>query len=297
MRLKLTFLLLLSLCLNGFSNEWEPLLSPNLEKWEVFMGVPHKSVTLPDHIPLEKDKNNKLKPLGLNNDPKNVFSTYQHNNETILKISGEIYGGLTTKSEYSNYHFKCDFRWGTKKWAPRLNKKRDSGILFHAKGPHGKFWNVWMQSLECQVQEDDCGDFIALSGTRVDIFTTKQENSRRSQYNPKGTLQTFSGYVDHGPSTEYENGKWNTIEIITYGQTSIFIVNSIPNMVLLNTTYKNNKGEITPLKEGLLQIQSEGAEIEYKSMEIKPIQEIPLSLKYLLKKSITASTVQTTTID
>lgn len=297
MRIQFTLLLLLTFNLNGFSNEWESLLSPNLEKWEVFMGVPHKSVSLPEHITLEKGKNNKPKPLGLNNDPKDVFSTYQHNNETILKISGEIYGGLTTKSEYSNYHFKCDFRWGTKKWEPRLNKKRDSGILFHAKGPHGKFGNVWMQSLECQVQENDCGDFITLSGTKADVFTAKQDGSKRLQYNPKGSLQSFSGYLDHGPSVEHENGQWNTIEIITYGQTSIFIVNSTPNMVLLNTTYRNSLGKREALTDGVIQIQSEGAELEYKNMAIKPIQEIPLELKYLLKKSITSSTAQNSIID
>ena len=67
--------------------------------------------------------------MGLNNDPLKVFSVKEIDGESILCITGEIYGGLTTRQEFENYHLSLQFRWGDKKWAPRENKKRDSGLL------------------------------------------------------------------------------------------------------------------------------------------------------------------------
>ena len=58
---------------------------------------------------------------------------------------------------------------------PRLNPKRDNGILYHATGPHGKFWNVWMRSHEMQIQETDMGDYFALAGTVMNIKSKKVE--------------------------------------------------------------------------------------------------------------------------
>ena len=56
-----------------------------------------------------------------NNDPLNVFSTKDIDDETILHMSGEILSGLTSKEEYENYHLKLEFKWGEKKWEPRMN--------------------------------------------------------------------------------------------------------------------------------------------------------------------------------
>ncbi len=47
-------------------------------------------------------------------------------------ISGEIFGGISTKEEFENYHLKMEFKWGEKRYEPRLNKRRDSGIHYHA---------------------------------------------------------------------------------------------------------------------------------------------------------------------
>ncbi len=86
-------------------------------------------------------------PLGLNNDPKKVFTVIEEEGTPLLKITGEIYGGLTTLKEYGDYHFSFELKFGEKKWAPRLDRARDSGQLYHCTGKHGAFWNVWMRSL------------------------------------------------------------------------------------------------------------------------------------------------------
>ncbi|MEM6377125.1 MAG: family 16 glycoside hydrolase, partial [Bacteroidota bacterium] len=141
---------------------WRSLLSMDYQQnWELFLGVPHGTVSGITGVDPSSD-GKKGTPLGLNNDPKQVFTVKNINGEPVLHISGEIYGALSTLQDYENYHLSLQFKWGEKKWPPRLNRKKDSGILYHCLAPHGRFWNVWMQSQEFQVQETDVGDFYAL---------------------------------------------------------------------------------------------------------------------------------------
>ena len=107
---------------------WQYLLDDDLSVWETWNGVPHSSVKdLPagtyqaDNLNVGGDPS---VAMGLNNDVKNVFTMIEQDGEPVLHISGEIYGGLTTKAEFENYHLSLQVKWGDKKWAPRLNAKR-----------------------------------------------------------------------------------------------------------------------------------------------------------------------------
>lgn len=76
------------------------LFDKELTQFEVWLGVPHSSVS---NLPLGTYTSTNVHqgtPIGLNNDIKNVFSTVEENGELILKISGEIYGGLTSKKPF-----------------------------------------------------------------------------------------------------------------------------------------------------------------------------------------------------
>ena len=140
-----SILLLAFISLNGFSqkkNKTIQLLDEDLSHFEKWNGVPHTTILgLPEGT-YQSDNVHKGTALGLNNDIKNVFSVIKEDGELILKITGEIYGGLTTKASYENYHLSVMFKWGDKKWEPRLEDLRDSGILYHAHGDHGSFWNT-----------------------------------------------------------------------------------------------------------------------------------------------------------
>ncbi|MEM6772392.1 MAG: hypothetical protein AAF597_17580, partial [Bacteroidota bacterium] len=126
------------------SSAWMDLLDADFSHWEKFIGVPHVSVPLPEDVP--KSENVHVgTPLGLNNDPLGVFTMIEEEGEPVLKINGQVYGGLTTKEAYGNYHLQLQFKWAEKKWPPRLKARRDNGLLYHCTGPHGAFWNVWMR--------------------------------------------------------------------------------------------------------------------------------------------------------
>ena len=104
-----TFIICLSLSINCNAQSKNKLagnavniLDAQLTHWYKWIGVPHTSVQgLPSGTPKGDGMNGT--PLG-RNDPKEVFKIITLDNEQVLRASGEIYGGLTTKEEYSNYH-------------------------------------------------------------------------------------------------------------------------------------------------------------------------------------------------
>ena len=78
-----------------------------------------------------------IPPLGLNNDPNHMFSVVEIDGKPALRVSGEGYGGISTQQEFENYHLTLQFKWGQNKIPSFANRKRDSGLLYHAVGPHG----------------------------------------------------------------------------------------------------------------------------------------------------------------
>jgi hypothetical protein len=260
------------------------LLDQELSAWEVFTGVPHESVTVPG-LPASTSKDGKTgAPVGLG-DPLKIFTIKMEEGKPVLHVSGQIYAGLTTREEFENYHFSCQFKWGEKKWEPRLKDKRDSGILYHCTGPHGAFWNVWMRSLECQVQETDTGDFIGLAGAGASVQAKTIPEGKNPPFDPTAPLYTGIGYVAHSPSEEKPHGEWNTLEIYTLGDISVHLVNGTPNMVLFDAgRWAGDDKGFVPLTRGEIQIQSEAAEIFYRDIKIAPITAFPEFLSELTKK-------------
>lgn len=258
------------------------LLDLELSHWNVWIGVPHKTVKIPKQSTGTSKNIAKGDPLGLNNDPLGVFSMIKEEGQPVLKITGQIYGGLTTKKEFENYHLTLQFKWGDKKWEPRLTRQRDSGLLLHCVGPHGAFWKVWKRCLECQIQEKDVGDFYALAGTKADIPSIIPKKNKKPVYQSGAPLRTVKHSAKHGSSKEMPHGEWNTVEIYTIGDQMVHVVNGQINMVLLNTRQDTPHGE-APLTKGQIQIQSEGAEVYYRDIKLTPITEFPAEVKAALK--------------
>jgi hypothetical protein len=253
--------------------KWEDLLDQGLKKWDTYIGIPKPSVDM-NGVP-NNETRDKNKPLGFNNDPKRVFSIVKEKGKPMLHITGEIHAGISTKQEYGNYHFKARFKWTGKKWGSK-NRPRDSGILYHCVGPQGTYANAWMSSLQSQIQETHFGDFIAMGDVsaqaHVDsVHTVKGEI--RGNYNPKAEL------IDVGRALKTEDrekpvGKWNTLEVICLGTSSIHIINGKVVSAIENA--KSTLKEIPqPLSSGRILLQSEGAEAYYKDIKIKAITEIP----------------------
>ena len=258
--------------------QWHALLDKDLSGWETFLGIPDSSV---QNLNLERNPEGKYTDvLGVNMDPKSVFTTDIENGETVLRISGEIFGGISTLQEFENYHLKMKVKWGEKKWPPRDQQKRDSGVLYHCTGEHGVTWGFWMRSQEFQVQEGDFGDYWSLAESRIDIPSVINQSDSAFVYNAEAPLRSYGYELDNGlhckksDNFEKPNGEWNTIEIICVGDRSLHIVNGSVVMALSNSRFADGNTD-TPLTKGKLQIQSEGAEVFYKDIRIKNLPAMP----------------------
>jgi hypothetical protein len=218
-------------------------------------------------------------PVGLNNDPKKVFTVVDNNGEQVIRISGESWGAITSTKEYDNYHLQLQFKWGNLTWGQKKNKKKDSGLLYHCVGPNGADYGAWMRSQEFQIEEGNCGDYWGVAGGTEDIPATKNTTGNYV-YDPGGKLYTFKEGGEAGrhcmkrSDAENASGAWNTVDLYCYGDTSIHVVNGKVMMVLYRSA-QNEKGQKLPLKKGKIQIQSEGAEVFYKQIKIQPINHLP----------------------
>lgn len=220
--------------------------------------------------------------LGLNNDPDGLFTANVLDGEPVIHISGARFGGLSTLEEFENYHLQIEFKWGEHKYAPKDKSARDSGLLYHAVGEHGADSGFWMRSQEFQVQEGDTGDYWGCAGATFDVPVEKKGNN--FVYNPNGEKLHFvepgqnGRHVVKSVDPEKPTGEWNTIDLYCLEGTAIHVLNGVKNMVLFNSSQRTQNGEI-PLTKGKIQLQSEGAEIYYKNIRIRPISKLPK--KYL----------------
>ena len=254
-------------------SDWQILFNgKDLSGWDTYLGPKYDTIL---------KKTGSVAP-GLNNDSSGVFSVVSNGKEKLLRISGENFGGISTKEEFENYHMQLQFRWGQLKWAPRKKAKRDSGIMYHAVGPHGADGGNWMRSHEFQIQEGDCGDYWGCAGAISDIKAKKDKNNQYV-FDETADMVSFGLTSPAGrhcvkfPDAEKTSGEWNTVDLYCSGTTNIHVLNGKVIMIL-NNSRQSDEGKEMPLTKGKIQIQSEGAEIFYRDIKIRPLKKLPAGL-------------------
>lgn len=218
-----------------------------------------------------------LRDRDRNEDPNKVFTV----SNKMIRISGEEYGCITTNQEYENYHLIVEYKWGEKTFAPRLNRARDSGILVHSVGEDGGYARVWMRSIECQIIEGGTGDILVVGDSTerysVTAPVSKDKQGESYIFRQGGDLVTIlDGRINwFGRDPNWQDiknfrgandvekypGGWNRIDLIADGDNISIYLNS----VLINQAIR-----VTPSK-GKIQIQSEGAELFVKKVELFPL--------------------------
>jgi hypothetical protein len=258
---------------------WINLLDKDLTQWDKYL-----SYKFLDGYNWEqpKDKDgNLIEPIGKNKDELHVFSVITEENEPVLKVSGEVYGCVYTKEEYDNYHLRLKVKWGDNKFEPRKKLLRDSGVLYHSIGPLGaEHWRSWMLSQEFQIMEGHMGDFWSQKSSAIDIKAFIPEyimNPVADESQPfisLGTGEEIQGFCLRSANYEKLHGEWNTLELICFEGKSIHMVNGHVVMILKNSRYIEN-GKSIPLERGKIQLQSEAAEVYYKNIEIRNMENLP----------------------
>jgi len=218
-----------------------------------------------------------IKDRGRNVDPKNVFTV----KDGILRISGEEMGCVTSTDEFENCRVILEFKWGEQTWAGRKDAARDSGLLVHSIGEDGAYSGIWMHGIECQMIEGGTGDLLAV-GDNTDAFqltapTAPELDKNCGVYKPGGQPRTItSGRINwwgRDPQwqdvkdfrgkqdVEKPHGEWNRYECVAQGDKLTIILNG----VTVNECYN-----VKPQK-GRLQIQSEGAEVFVRRLDVVPL--------------------------
>jgi hypothetical protein len=192
--------------------------------------------------------------LGIDNDPRGVYSIVTLDGEPAIRISGEVWGALISKEELGDFHLRAEYRWGSVTWPP-LNFF-DSGIMYLSTGPLGAVnaggpalsdpigSGAFMVSMEYQVLPRDVGGCYSL-----------------------GPI----GFREEPRIAGSERDAWNVIEIVFRSGNAQHFLNG--ELVGGGSDFRLQwPGEPeTSLRRGKLQIQSEGAEIYYRHIELLPL--------------------------
>src|SRR5262245_11375692 len=234
--------------------------------------------------------------------------------EGLLHIMGnevtaknEESGYLATNQDYENVRIRVEYKWGVKRFPPRLENKRDNGVLYHIVGAD----RVWPTCVECQVQETDTGDYFMLGGTRapqgqlpgggaagfVQLINAANRVGGPGGAAPAGGAAGAPPTAGAAPATppaasagrgnapeptssrklkdgDFEKlDDWNIVEVIAQNNRSTHLVNGrIVNLVSnIQQPDPQNQGQFIPLTRGKIGIEIEYAEIWYRRIEIKPL--------------------------
>jgi hypothetical protein len=193
--------------------------------------------------------------LGIDNDPRGVYSIVTLEGEPTIAISGEVWGSLISKREFCNFRLTAEFKWGTAVWPP-LNLK-DSGIMFLSKGPLGAVnaggdalsdpigSGGFMVAPEYQIAAGDVGSLYNLGPVAFDS-------------------ESFGDHVD-------EPGVWNAIELSLEDGQATLSLNGNETVRASGFVLEWPGQTPSALRCGKLQLQSEGAEIFFRRVEIEPL--------------------------
>lgn len=256
---------------------WRPLFNGrDLTGWDSFLTNPDRAWEVPG---LKRDETGKyLEPIGLNRDPLKVFNVVMVDGEPALHVTGQGFGVITTRESFGNCRFRVQYKWGEAKWGSKANSPRDAGLLYYVHGEPGFDHATWPRSVECQIQEHDTGDLFAL-GTQITV-NARQDGPRRWLYDPAGAPTLFVAQPPIGnrciklADLEVPHGGWNTVEVILFNGDSIHVVNG-QVVMRLHRAQRLDGPTPAPLTSGQISLQTEGAELWYRRMEILPLEELP----------------------
>jgi hypothetical protein len=170
----------------------------------------------------------------------------------LLVSMGKPNGHLITDSIYQDYRLKVEYRFA--------NKPGNCGVLVHASTPRA-LYKMFPKSLEVQMMHQNGGDFWCI----VEDVTVPDMEARRGPKNEWGVTEGKQRRIlNLTDSSEKPLGEWNAMTVECLG-------NEIK--VWLNGDLVNHGFNCTASK-GQIALQAEGAEVEFRKVELTPIKEI-----------------------
>lgn len=167
----------------------------------------------------------------------------------VLQIAGEPRGHLITDSTYRNYRLVVEYRFpGT---------PGNAGVLIHASTPRA-LYSMFPKSIEVQMESGNAGDFWCI----VEDIRVPNMLRRRGPRAAWGITEGKGRRIRHlVDGVERPRGEWNRMVITAQGRTITVHVND--RLV--------NRGTNATADRGQIAIQSEGAAVEIRTLELTPL--------------------------
>jgi hypothetical protein len=156
----------------------------------------------------------------------------------VLHCKGHPTGYIRTEKPYTSYKLKLEWR--------NPGKPGNSGVLMRMQAPD----KVWPKSIEAQLNSNDAGDIW-----NIDEFPMTVDPARTKGRHTKKLRD----------SSEKPLGEWNQYEITLDGENLELKVNGVVQKTATNV-------KVMP---GPICLQSEGAEIEFRNIELTPLGDAP----------------------
>jgi hypothetical protein len=170
-------------------------------------------------------------------DPKKVWTV----KDGTIVCAGSVFGYIITEKEYEDYVLKLEWKWGD-----QPGRGRNSGVFVHTVGPD----KIWPKAVEAQLMADHAGDIWLVDGFKLTVDPARKDpRSDRHYFRTKDKV-------------EKPLGEWNQYEITCKGDTVTLVVNG----------QEVNKGTNAELTKGRILLQSEGAEIHFRNIMLKPLK-------------------------
>ena len=169
----------------------------------------------------------------------------------MLVSLGEPQGHLVTKQTYRDYRLEAEYRFP--------GKPGNCGILVHASRPRA-LYKMFPQSIEVQMNSGDAGDFWCIQ-ENIEVPNMETRRPRKPGEKWGGAEGDARRILNLTNGSEKPVGQWNTMVIEARGRSVTVWVNG--DLV--------NNGVNASVDSGKIAIQAEGAEVEFRRVEIGPL--------------------------
>ena len=164
---------------------------------------------------------------------------------------GKPEGHLVTNARYRDYRLEVEYRFS--------GKPGNCGVLVHASKSRA-LYKMFPQSIEVQLMSGNAGDFWVI---REDIKSNDMEKRRPREAgqkwgNTEGDARRILNLTDN---SEKPVGEWNSLIVEARGRTI---------KVWLNGDFVNEGFDAT-VDQGRIALQAEGAEVEFRKVQIGPL--------------------------
>lgn len=159
-------------------------------------------------------------------------------------------GHLITDKSFHDYRLTIEYRFAA--------QAGNCGVLVHASSPR-RLYEMFPQSLECQMQSGDAGDFWCI-GEDITVPNMERRRGPKANWGVDGDKARRIANLTDG--SEKALGEWNTMVIECRKRTVKIWVNK--DLVNSGTNCTADKGQIA--------LQSEGVEVEFRKIILDPFQ-------------------------